>query len=56
MNDNSFNNRVNIVEGFATVCLKSNIIKTSIIEYYNIIKDNKDCFQSDDLTLSNFLL
>lgn len=54
MNDNSFNNRVNIVEGFATVCLKSNIIKTSIIEYYNIIKDNKDCFQSDDLTLSNF--
>jgi GR25 family glycosyltransferase involved in LPS biosynthesis len=47
-------NKVNIVEGYATVCLKSNIIKKSIIEYYNIIKDNKDCFQSDDLILSNF--
>ena len=47
-------NKVNIVEGFATVCLKSNIIKTSIIEYYDKIKYNKDCFQSDDLILSNF--
>jgi hypothetical protein len=52
--NNAILNKVNIVEGFATVCLKSNIIKTSIIEYYNIIKDNKDCFHSDDLILSNF--
>ena len=52
--DKAILNKVNIVEGFATVCLKSNIIKTSIIEYYDKIKYNKDCFQSDDLILSNF--
>jgi len=48
---------VNIPEGYMTVCLKSNIFKhtkMSILDYFNKIKDNKDCFQSDDLTLGNY--
>ena len=48
---------VDIPEGYMTVCLKSNIFKhtkMSIIDYFNQIKDNKDCFQSDDLTLGNY--
>ena len=47
-----------IFEGFMTVAFQSNIFKNfnkmSLIDYYNEIKNNKDCFQSDDLILSNF--
>ena len=52
--DNKFINRADIAEGYMSVCLKSNIINKSFMDYYNLVKQYKDCFQSDDLIISNF--
>ena len=50
---------VDVPEGYLSVAFKSSIFnkkdKMSLGDYYNIIKENKDCFQSDDLTIGNFM-
>jgi len=50
---------IDIPEGYMSVAFKSSIFnkknKMPLIDYYNIIKNNKDCFQSDDLTIGNFI-
>ena len=51
---------VDIVEGYMSVCLSNNIIKKlaysnlQLLDYYNFVSENKFCFTSDDLLLSNF--
>ena len=48
--------KIDVPEGFMSVCLKSNILKniSSFEDYYNEIKKNKDCFQSDDFIIGNY--
>lgn len=50
-------NYVDIPEGFMSVAFQSSIfnnVRISLIEYYNLLKNNKVCFGSDDLILGNF--
>ena len=55
-NTNNIIDKIDIPEGYMSVCCKSNILENTscIIKYYNIVKENKDCFQSDDLIIGNF--
>lgn len=48
---------VDIPEGFMSVAFQSSIfdnVSISLMEYYNLIKNDKVCFGSDDLILGNY--
>jgi len=48
---------VDIPEGFMSVAFQSSIfnnVPISLVEYYNLLKNDKVCFGSDDLILGNF--
>lgn len=48
---------VDIPEGFMSVAFQSSIfnnVPVSLMEYYNLLKNDKVCFSSDDLILGNF--
>ena len=48
---------IDIPEGYMSVAFKSDILKdkSCIYEYYKKLKDDKDCFQSDDFIIGNYL-
>lgn len=48
---------IHIPEGYMSVAFKSNILKdkSCIYEYYEKLKHDKDCFQSDDFIIGNYL-
>lgn len=47
---------IDIPEGYMSVAFKSNILKdkSCIYEYYEKLKHDKDCFQSDDFIIGNY--
>jgi hypothetical protein len=51
---NSFNKNCGICEAFASICIKTDIIKNDFIDYINNLIINDDCKLSDDILINNY--
>jgi hypothetical protein len=45
----------NIIEGYGGIIYKRKFFQNDFFDYFNYIKNNRDCFFSDDLIISNYL-